>query len=776
MNSKKLMQSRNQWALNVHFQYWFAAFLGLFLMLIFAGYPLLASIIFSVYSLATSFFGQFVFLKLTKREEFNFLELLGRGIAVGTIVPAALNFFIQTYSDLHQFIALLIFLSLAISAMGRSRAVDVSINYEKGFEITSLTIAATTFSFAQFSQVFYIPGLIVLLLNFFGKQKIIHGVWNSKRSNTTFLGLIFSSTLLSVWFFEKLTSSPPIWRQLTYIDQLFDETQSWSIAKYGFNENAFAVGHSMPGHTLTHSWAGLVQAVLNSQSFLASGSAGILLALLGTCALLGGFAFRTQKKISSIMGVFLIWIFQMSISDQFGVAPNPRIANSLSLLWFLFTILLILEMKANHLRSPYLLIPLFIALTGFSKIHWAFFLLVCFGVVAIYELVVSRTPRSLFISIISSISMLIIYALYIFGLNAYATFAIYFSISNFLLYSAVLFNRSLGIFSSDGSTEQLYLQKLFTVAFLFFPLFIALTGTTNQQTYFISCSLLIIALIQGPHLIKALMAMWNLGIIVRLFLGFIFLFTLGISIAATGFYWKVFEGASKSNIGKQLFSLVNHVEIYVALICIFLSLMLYVFLALNRNERRTRSFFITILVALLFIANTSAFLAQSTRTMITDRLYGRQLSELALSDEQIAVGDWIRRNSAPDSIVATNHYCQVFVGVNQRVPISPEDCRQKNMNAWLSAISQRRIYFEAPIVSIFGPGKVLSAEDVELFNLSLRIGQSPTNLDLLLLENTGVDLFVAENETSSITEFAKLRKIVFSNSSYTVFQLNPNVP
>jgi hypothetical protein len=250
---------------------------------------------------------------------------------------------------------------------------------------------------------------------------------------------------------------------------------------------------------------------------------------------------------------------------------------------------------------------------------------------------------------------------------------------------------------------------------------------------------------------------------------------LGISIAATGFYWKVFEGATKSNLGKQLFSLVNHLEVYVAFICIFLSLMLFVFLSFNRNERRQRSFFITILAGLLFITNTSAFLAQSTRTMITDRLYGRQLSELALSDNQFAVGDWIRHNSAPDSIVATNHYCQVFVDVNQRVPISPEDCRQKNMNAWLSAISHRRMFFEAPIVSIFGPGKVLSAEDAELFNLSLQIGQSPTNLDLLSLENKGVDLFVAENETSSITEFAKLRKIVFSNSSYTVFQLNPNV-
>lgn len=775
MNSKKSMQLRNPWALDVHFQYWFAAFLGLFLLLIFAGYPLIASIVFSVYSFTTSFFGQFVFCGLTKRKEFNFLELLGRGIAIGTIVPATLNFFIQTYSDLHQAFALLIFFSLAVSAIGRSRTEDVSVNYGKGFEITLFTIAATAFSFAQFTQVFYIPGLIVLLLNFAGKQKQIHGIWNSDRSNATFLGLIFSSILLAVWFFEKLTASPPIWRQLTYIDQLFDETQSWSIAKYGFSDNAFAVGHSMPGHTLTHSWAGLAQAVLNSQSFLTSGSAGILLALLGTCALLGGFAFRTQQKISSIIGVFLIWIFQMSISDQFGVAPNPRIANSLSLLWFLFTILLILEMKENHLRSPYLLIPLFISLTGFSKIHWAFFLLVCFGVVAIYELVASRTPRSLFISIISSISMLIIYVLYIFGLNAYATFAIYFSISNFLLYSAVLFNRSLGIYSSDGTAEQLYLQKLFTIAILFFPLFIALTGTTNQQTYFVSCSLLIIALIQGPHLVRSLTTLWSLGIIVRLFLGFFLLFTLGISIAATGFYWKVFEGATKSNLGKQLFSLVSHLEVYVALICIFSSLMLFVFLSFNRNERRQRSFFITILAGLLFITNTSAFLAQSTRTMITDRLYGRQLSELALSDDQFAVGDWIRHNSAPVSIVATNHYCQVFVDVNQRVPISPEDCRQKNMNAWLSAISQRRMFFEAPIVSIFGPGKVLSPEDVELFNLSLRIGQSPTNLDLLSLENKGVDFFVAENEISSITEFAKLRKIVFSNSSYTVFQLNSNV-
>jgi hypothetical protein len=770
----KLQKSISQTNLIPQPSQWFIAFFGLFVLTIIAGYSPVTSLMFALYSFATSIAGQFIFLGFAKRRDFNFLELLGSGIVIGTILPGIFNFIIQTYSGLHQSSALIAFFSISIYARRKNQAFGSTESPDNDKRLVFFTIASAAFAFAQFSHIYYIFGLIVLLLIYITNQGKICDKFDSKFANWRYLVGILGFIPLVIWLVKKIADSPPIWRQLTYIDQLFDESQSWSLARNGFNENPFIAGSSLPGHTLTHSWAGLAQYILEAPPFVTSGSAGILLALLGTGALLGGFAYRSRKKISSIIGVFFIWVFQMSVTDQFGVAPNPRIANSLSLLWFLFTVLLLLEATNKNLRFPYLLIPLFIGLTGFAKIHWAFFLLVCYGIVAFYEFAVLRFRRNFIISIVSLLAVLLVYLLYIRGLNAYATFAIHFSISNFLIYSAVLFNRSLGIYSASKSAEHSYLQKLFLVAFLFFPAFIAVTGTTNQQTYFITCSLIIISLMQGPSLFEKLGLVWRANWKLKLILTLFGLSTLVISIAATGFYWKVFENSTKSDFNKQLFSFVSNQETYLAAFSLIFSGLVFPLFAYREKQKRNLYFLSAVLASLLFVANTSAFFAQSTRTLITDRLYGRQLSELSLSDDQITVGEWIRSNSTNDSIIATNHYCQILVEENQRVPITPEDCRQKNMNSWLSAISQRKSFFEAPVVSVFGPGKALSTNEASVYNLSLRVGQNPTNVDLEILENSGVTYFVAENQVSEISKFSNLRSIVYSNSTYTVFRLNPS--
>jgi hypothetical protein len=169
-----------------------------------------------------------------------------------------------------------------------------------------------------------------------------------------------------------------------------------------------------------------------------------------------------------------------------------------------------------------------------------------------------------------------------------------------------------------------------------------------------------------------------------------------------------------------------------------------------------------LLSALLLTANFTALVAQSSRTYISDRLYGRQLTELALSDEQFSVGNWIKRNTGSSIILASNHYCQTLVLQGERVP----------MNAWLSAISRRRVLLEAPIVSVFGPGKPLQFSESQTYNISLRVGQHPTEHLLSELDSLGVDLFVAENSNSDLRLFSQLRPVVYSSNHYTVFDIS----
>lgn len=736
-------------------------------MLTACGYGLMPAIIFAVYAFCISFAGQVFFKLIAKRAQFNFLELLGAGISIGTIVPSVFGFFLKTYTSFPIFLSPAIFMLTAVAIVILQKPNHRS---EDGdIRLALITLVATSFAFGQFSHWFYVIGMIIAI------SLIIEQDRNRQpreiRRSLRNLAVSLIAFSLSVWCYLSINNSIPIWRQLTYIDQIFDETQSWSLASFGFSDNAFAAGFTMPGHTLAQTWAGLTQATLGSPSFMISGSAGILLALMGTCALLGGFAYRTRGTIRSVLGTFALWSLQMSVVDQFGIAPNPRIANSLSLLWFLFTFLVLMELRSNQLKFSYIVIPLFIIFTGFAKIHWAIFILASFSILSAFDFIKNRHKKNLLIAFTTVLGFSLVYLLYMRGLNAYANPAISFSIYSFLLYLAVFLNRSLGFLTHDLSADQKYAQRFLGLAMLIFSLMIAFTGTTNQQTYFITCSLLLISIVYGPQLIANVISVLRFNFLLQICLTLFGLTTLCFSIMATSFFWKIYENAGNSHIADYLLKLISYQEISLLLFSIFVAALFSRFVLRDELVRPMRIRFALLLSTLLLVANFNALVAQSTRVFISDRLYGRQLAELALSDEQFSVGNWIRANTDSHVILASNHYCQTLVSQGERVPISPEACRHENMNAWLSAISRRRLLLEAPIVSVFGPGKALSDFDSHIYNISLRVGQHPTEFLLNELNSLNVDFFVAENSSSNLRVLSKLRRIVYANARYTVFDI-----
>jgi hypothetical protein len=93
------------------------------------------------------------------------------------------------------------------------------------------------------------------------------------------------------------------------------------------------------------------------------------------------------------------------------------------------------------------------------------------------------------------------------------------------------------------------------------------------------------------------------------------------------------------------------------------------------------------------------------------------------------------------------------------------------MNAWVSAISHRRMLLEAPMVSVLGPGSPLSMIDSEHYNLSLDFAQHPSGERLAKLKSYGVSWFVFKNEWSSTIEWSKFGVVEFKNDDYTVLRL-----
>ncbi len=152
-------------------------------------------------------------------------------------------------------------------------------------------------------------------------------------------------------------------------------------------------------------------------------------------------------------------------------------------------------------------------------------------------------------------------------------------------------------------------------------------------------------------------------------------------------------------------------------------------------------------------------------------MYGNGEVVPKLSDNEIQVGIWLNQNTDSEDIVATNNYCQIRVQVGHRPPIEPEDCRQQNMIAWISAISHRRMLLEAPLISVLGPGSPLSKIDSDRYNLSLDFAQHPNNQLLAKLKSYGVSWFVFKNDWTPLTNWSNFGVIEFKNDDYTVLRL-----
>jgi len=211
-------------------------------------------------------------------------------------------------------------------------------------------------------------------------------------------------------------------------------------------------------------------------------------------------------------------------------------------------------------------------------------------------------------------------------------------------------------------------------------------------------------------------------------------------------------------------------------VLIFISFVLfavYLFSLSNTSlmSRLTKRSAIGILVVLLFTANFASFISQTLRPYVAINMFGSGQVVPRISDNELQVGRWLDRNTSEQDVIATNHYCQIRVRSGQKTPIEPEDCRQQNMVAWISATSHRRVLLEAPIVSVLGPGAPLSRTDSDRYNLSLDFAQHPNDQLLADLKSFEVSWFVFKNNLTPKNNWSKFGVIEFSNDDYTVLRL-----
>jgi hypothetical protein len=144
--------------------------------------------------------------------------------------------------------------------------------------------------------------------------------------------------------------------------------------------------------------------------------------------------------------------------------------------------------------------------------------------------------------------------------------------------------------------------------------------------------------------------------------------------------------------------------------------------------------------------------------------------EYVFNDDQFEVANWIATHTPSNAIIASNTLCFKIISEGERTPstnIDP-DCKNRNMLAWISSLSHRRMFLEAPLTSLMGSGSDLSEFEINSYNAVIRFGLNGDQSSLEFLQNFGVTYFVIEHGQSGDRHYVENLDLVFDNSRYSI--------
>jgi len=756
---KSNLIARNVWS------FFSLSMFGLFSILLSVSFGITSSLIVTFFFGLSAILGAFIYIQIGRRKTYSALEILGVGIAIGTIIPALSGLLLRSYLGIPTetgFVVLLILALTSLTPIAPTKNIEISSSPQL---LAVILPVGTGAAFACFNHLTYlfvsicICGILLVTK--------LHQI--RKRFTTLGYLLTFSAASLITRYFDN-QSSIPSWRAIIGLDQFFDEAQSASISRFGTTDNFFVANAQMPGHVLTHAWAGASQTITHSPVFMVSGAAGILLGNLGVCALIGGIVYRWTNNVNSVIASLAIWVFQASLLDQYQVAANARMANSISLLWFTFAWFVLLEFKSLNIRFPLVILPILIGAVGLAKIHWAIYIIVVVGLLSVFEYCKSKNTNLFIIAISSSFVLISTYLIFMRGLNAYAGLSFNFSIYLFLGHLGVFMLRNLAFADLSPNDESTFIKRcIFCAAIIFIPL-IAITGADNAEAYFVICTFVLIALLQGPNLSAAWDRVQSKSLIQNSYFVLIFISVSIYSFLRLLFYDRI-ENSSRYGIHFLIIEVPPDflIFLFISGLCIFgIPIILRI---QNPNYGFDKKVAISFVIISFFVVNSTNFLFQSIQPYVYTYMHGTKQLLPPITDGQFDVGRWLMDNTVSEDIIATNHYCQTRVLEGERTPIIDEKCRHRNMDSWISATSHRRMLLEAPMVSVLGPGTPLNKVSSDRYNLSLDFAQHPTTQLLQALKAYKVSWFVLEMHSAAVTDWNEFGQIVFENADYKVLKL-----
>lgn len=723
----------------------------LFSIIWMSGVPIIESVELSLLLAIQVSGGAALWYTVNKSQQIVLPAAIGMGLALGTSITTLSQYLLRetVLSDFSWAIPL-VFL---IPAMNKSRKYP-RINVRHKFselrieEHLSLTIIFTLVVLAMASLWWWIFPLVAALscICFLQYQR-------TKKKNTPISASLLSIPISVIGIATSLAlrQQNSFWKILSN-DQVFSESLSWSIFKWGNSESPFVSGTPVSYHWFVLLWSGITSSATNAQSWVVIGQVLPVVSFLGMFCLIWAISKDIYSSFSAPIIAILFLIFY---SNSFGFSLTRYIVSPT----FLFSCVWLLAFANSSfcfLRNP----TYKLAMLSSFLLFMSFGGKVMNGAVGISALLFALSiwffrnklnPNRIKILFFASSSVLSLILIHFFmysqnqpgnlntlvirsllplqlGLLPPDKDGIYLvSVNSFLFVSMMLPLTAVGIYSLKRTFRD-RIEVWFVVGSILSGLI--LTFMTSHpgasQLYFWLASMVFVTLLIPAIFFNGVIAKFQL----RVFLPYVL-----IAIAAAYVNIEFWNQSNLNRTGYESLKLKAE-GLLVGLLIVFIFPSIFFLLA--RNSKTARLKYGHIIFLSVFVLFNLGFGVKQQFTNLIDRSQIQMSNEndqnlITGSRDHLQILNWIRVNSDESDVIATNRFC--IPGLSY--------CISK----WqlVSAVSHRKMLFEGGYYEL---PNIPDQEILSRYVLSSEFGQNPSPYGLDRMCDYGVKWYFFDHSVA----------------------------
>ena len=613
-------------------------------------------------------------------------------------------------------------------------------------------------------------GLALYLLSDTGQRKLASQV----RTVWVLIALLFIAATFTMLYLRQLNLD---WWIRSW-DLQFHESRSYSIAKFGPNDNISIVGKPLAYHWFGLAWLGSISIVCDLEPWLSITQVGPIYVTL----VIGSLIWTLAKKLSGTSASSYILLF----SFAFGLpALSPSTPpNMVSLIWLFATIISVSNFYEKRENKFFIAVVLFSVSAFASKISTGFPLLVGFILTDFYLQLVDRRRdlRSLLRTSFLGLTSLILFVFVINPSSSTQSEALNVALTRPSEFFGVEIERRwpIQLIGLVGFLTNLLLMSILPIsnfvfnknktpihAFMIFgfaSVLIPSFAIKDNLPYFI-LSAQTLVVVATAILISAPSFQVKLSQVPKLKLVLAILFAI---IMAFFYQWIV-----KIDWSNLLNPRGGVVPIRVLITLIYFSLF-FIFIHILTSQKKTRDIdhspnFLAAVISTFLLVGAVTYSASSHLTSLPSRAASRDLqNEIIGSDNTVDASEWIKKNSTQSDIFATNRFCTKELDGVKAICAFPKFFG-------VSAGSRRRLLIEGPfyVVGYGGDDETLyPAWAKERLDLSRGFADNPNAETTAELREYGVDWFYLFKENTANRNWEPYGTVKYENTEVAIIQLN----